>query len=104
LIAPNVLGRPSADQTEYFPSGDTLCKKKKKEEETKLQNPEHPPSVKSFSTPLYIEKTEGLQHLQTPALNLHGRCRSTDEEISRETGLDAKGVTPELLRLKFYCS
>jgi hypothetical protein len=29
--APNVLGRPSADQTEYFPAGATLGKKKKEQ-------------------------------------------------------------------------
>jgi hypothetical protein len=40
--------------------------------------------------------TGGLQHHQTPAPNLPRRCR--------QTALDAKGVTPELLKLKFYCS
>jgi hypothetical protein len=40
--------------------------------------------------------TERLQQHQTPAPNLPRRCR--------QTGLDAKGITPELLRLKFYCS
>jgi hypothetical protein len=40
-------------------------------------------------------KTE-LQHHQMPAPNMPRR--------GRQTGLDAKGVTPELLRLKFYCS
>jgi hypothetical protein len=34
----------------------------------------------------------GLQHYKTPAPNLPRRCR--------QTGLNAKGVTPELLRLK----
>jgi hypothetical protein len=38
----------------------------------------------------------GHQHHQTPAPNLPRRCR--------QTGLDAKGVITELLRLKFYCS
>jgi hypothetical protein len=38
----------------------------------------------------------GLQHYQTPGPNLPERCR--------QTRLDANGVTPELLRLKFYCS
>jgi hypothetical protein len=38
------------------------------------------------------------------APNLLGRHRPTGEQISRQTGLDAKGLTPELLRLKFYCS
>jgi hypothetical protein len=43
LPAPNVLGKPSADQTEYFPAGATLGKKKKEEEEEiKLPNPEPP--------------------------------------------------------------
>jgi hypothetical protein len=30
LPAPNVLGRPAADQTEYFPAGATLGRKKTK--------------------------------------------------------------------------
>jgi hypothetical protein len=34
--------------------------KKKKEEETKFQNPE-PPAHKNFSMPCYTEKTGGLQ-------------------------------------------
>jgi hypothetical protein len=37
--------------------------------------------------------TGGLQHHQMPAPNLPRRCR--------RTGLDAKGVTPKLLRLNF---
>jgi hypothetical protein len=37
-----------------------------------------------------------LQHHQKPAPNLPRRCR--------QTRLDAKGITPELVRLKFYCS
>jgi hypothetical protein len=40
--------------------------------------------------------TGGLQHHQTLAPKLPRR--------HRQTGLDAKRVTPELLRLKFYCS
>jgi hypothetical protein len=40
--------------------------------------------------------TGGHQHHQTPAPNLPRR--------HRQTGQDTKGVTPELLRLKFYCS
>jgi hypothetical protein len=40
--------------------------------------------------------TGGLQNHQRPAPDLPRRCR--------QIGLDAKGVTPELLRLKFYCS
>jgi hypothetical protein len=31
-----MLGRPSTDQTEYFPAGVTLGKKKNQKEETKL--------------------------------------------------------------------
>jgi hypothetical protein len=59
-------------------------KKPKKKQNSETLNPQ---PVKSFSTPLYTEKTGGLQHLQMPALNLPRRCR--------QTGLDAKGVTPE---------
>jgi hypothetical protein len=40
--------------------------------------------------------TRGLQHHQIQVPNLPRRCR--------QAGLDAKGVTPKLLRLKFYCS
>jgi hypothetical protein len=40
--------------------------------------------------------TGGPQHHQTLAPNLPRRCR--------QTGLNAKGVTSELLRLKFYYS
>jgi hypothetical protein len=40
--------------------------------------------------------TGGLQHDQMPTPKLLRRCK--------QTGLDAKGVTTELLRLKFYCS
>jgi hypothetical protein len=48
-----VLGRPSADQKEYFPDGATLGKKKKKQkEETKLQNPEPPVHKKLLHTTL----------------------------------------------------
>jgi hypothetical protein len=43
-----------------------------------------------------LPTTGGLQHYQMPAPNLPRRCR--------QTGLDAKGVTPKLLRLKFYSS
>jgi hypothetical protein len=89
-----VLGRPSADQTEYFPAGATLGKKKKKK---KKQNTEtlKPQPIKNFSMPHYTEKTGGHQHCQMPAPILPRRCR--------QTGLDAKRVTPEL-RLKFYFS
>jgi hypothetical protein len=98
----NMLWRPSGDQTECFLAGATLGKKKKK----KKQNSEtlNPQPVKSFSKPHYTEKIGGIQHCQTLALNLLGRCRPTGEQISRQTGLDARGVTPEQVRLKFYCS
>jgi hypothetical protein len=43
-----------------------------------------------------LTPTGRLQQHQMPAPNLPRRCW--------QTGLDAKGVTPELLRLKFYCS
>jgi hypothetical protein len=52
-----------------------------------------------LSSPLAYQlqpTTGGLQHHQTLAPNLPRR--------HRKTGLNAKGVTPELLRLKFYCS
>jgi phosphotransferase system glucose/maltose/N-acetylglucosamine-specific IIC component len=54
--------------------------------------------------PCYTEKTGGLQHRQMQSPNLPGRPRQTGEKISRQTGLDPKGVTPELQRLKFYGS
>jgi hypothetical protein len=76
-------------------------KNKKKKQNSKTLNPQ---PVKSFSTSCYTEKTGGLQHRQMPAPNLLGRPRPTGEQISRKTALDAKGVTPELPRLKFYCS
>jgi hypothetical protein len=44
----------------------------------------------------YSEKTGGLPQCQTLVPNLHKR--------HRQTGLDAEGVTPELLRLKLYWS
>jgi hypothetical protein len=66
-------------------------KKKKQNSETLNLQP-----IKSFSMPCYTEKTGGFLHCQMPAPNLPRRCR--------QTGLDAKGVTPELLRLIFYCS
>jgi hypothetical protein len=79
-----VLGRPSADQTEYFPTGTTLGKKKKKK---KKQNSKtlNPQLVKIFSMPWYTEKTGGLQYCQMPAPNLPRRCT--------QIGLDTKGVT-----------
>jgi hypothetical protein len=91
-----MFGRPSADQTEYFPAGATLGKKKKKkEEETKLQNPEPPARKKLLHATLHRENRRALA-LPDASSNLPRRCR--------QTGLDAKGVTLELLRLKFYCS
>jgi hypothetical protein len=68
---------------------------KKTKKETKLRNSE-PPACTKFSMPRYTEKTGGLLHCQTPTPNLLRRCR--------QTGPDAEGVTPDLLRLKFYCS
>jgi hypothetical protein len=73
-------------QTEYFPAGATLSKNKTKK---KKQNSEtlNPQPIKSVSMPHYTEKTGGLQHHQTQAPNQPRR--------HRQTGLDAKGVTPE---------
>jgi hypothetical protein len=68
-------------------------KKKKKKQNTKTLNPQ---PVQSFTMPHYSEKIGGLLHHHMPAPNLLRRCR--------QTGLDAEGVTPELLRLKFYSS
>jgi hypothetical protein len=48
------------------------------------------------TTSMPLTATEGLQDHQTLVPNLLRRCR--------QTGLDAKGATPELLKLKFYCS
>jgi hypothetical protein len=62
-----MFGRPPADQTQYFPAGAALGKKK--EEEAKLQNLEPPSTTRC--------------QLQT--------CLGE----SRQKGLDAKGVTPE---------
>jgi hypothetical protein len=45
--------------------------------------------------PHYTEKTGGLSQHQVQAPNLLRRCR--------QAGLDAEGVTPELIKLKFYC-
>jgi hypothetical protein len=74
-----------------------LAKKKNPKNKKKKQNSEtlNLQPVKGFSMPHYTEKKGGLQHSQTPAPNLPRR--------HRQTGLDAKGVSPELLRLKFYC-
>jgi hypothetical protein len=76
-----------------FPAGATLGSKKQKiRNKTKTLKP---PPVQRFSMPCYTEKTRGLLHWQMPAPNLLRR--------RRQTGLDAEGVTPELLRQKFYC-
>jgi hypothetical protein len=93
-----VLGRPEAEQTEYFPAGATLGKKKTKQTKKKKQNSEplNPQPVKSFSMACYTEKRGGLQHCHMLAPILPRK--------HRQTGLDAKAVTPELLSLKFYCS
>jgi hypothetical protein len=81
-----------------FSAGATLGKKEKKKAQKKKQNSKtlNPQPVESFFILCYTEKTGGLQHCQMPDPNLPKR--------QRQTGLDAKGVTPELLRLKFYCS
>jgi hypothetical protein len=48
-----MFGRASADQTEYFPAGATLHRKKKQKEEIKLQNPEPPACTKLLHTTLH---------------------------------------------------
>jgi hypothetical protein len=47
-----VLGRPSADQKEYFPDGATLGKKKKNKRKKQNSKTLNPQSIKSYSTPL----------------------------------------------------
>jgi hypothetical protein len=89
----NMLGRPSVDQTEYFPAGATFVKKKKKE--TKLWNPEPTAHKKLLHAMLYWEYRRAPTSPDAGS-NLPRRCR--------QTGIDAKRATPELLRLKFYCS
>jgi hypothetical protein len=96
LPAPKVLGRPSADQTEYIRAWAAHGKKKKTKKKKQNSKTLNPQPVKSFSSLQYTEKIVGLQHLQTLAANLPRWCR--------QTGLDAKGIMPELLRLNFYCS
>jgi hypothetical protein len=54
----------------------------------------HPPAGPPAHQP--IPTIGGLQYHQMPAPNLPRRCR--------QTGLYAKGITLEQLRLKFYCS
>jgi hypothetical protein len=80
--SPNMRGRPTADQTEYFPAGATLGKEKKKTK-IKKQNSEilNPQPIKSFSMPCYTEKIGGLQRCQTPAPNLPRRHRQTGLEV-----------------------
>jgi hypothetical protein len=56
----------------------------------------HPTRLPPHRLTRPLPTTGGLQHHQTLTPNMSKRCR--------KTGLDAKGVTPELLRLKFYCS
>jgi hypothetical protein len=55
--------------------------------------PHRPPPHRPTRPP---HATGQLQHHQTLAPKMPRR--------HKQTGLDAKGVTPELLRLKFYCS
>jgi hypothetical protein len=55
-----MFGRPSADQTQYFPAGATLAKKKKKKKKKQNSKTLNPQPVKSFSMPHYTEKTGGL--------------------------------------------
>jgi hypothetical protein len=73
-----------------------LAKKKKKRKKKQNSKTLNPQPVKSFSKPHYTEKAVGLHYCQTLASNLPRKYR--------QTGLDAKGETPELLSLKFYCS
>jgi hypothetical protein len=59
----------------------------------------HPPARQDAARLLahwLLPTTEGLQHHQMPAPNLPRK--------RRQTGPDAEGVTPEVLRLKFYSS
>jgi hypothetical protein len=64
-------------------------KRKKQNFETLNAQP-----IQTFSTPHYTEKTERPLHCQMLAHNLlRGH---------RKKGLDAEGITPELLRLKYY--
>jgi hypothetical protein len=98
-----MLGRPSADQTKYFPAGATLGRKKNNNKKKQNSETLNPQPIKSFSMPRYTENMRAPAPPDTGS-KLLGRRRPTGEQISRQTGLDAKGVTPELLRLKFYCS
>jgi hypothetical protein len=64
----------------------------------KKQNTEtlNPQPIKFFSNAHYTEKPGEFHHWEMPTPNLSRICC--------QTGLDAKVVTPDLLRLKFYCS
>jgi hypothetical protein len=74
-------------------------KKKKKKQNSETLNPQ---PIKSFSTPHYLRKQEGSS---TPdASSSTTDAGSNLPRRRRQTELDAKGVTPELLTLKFYCS
>jgi hypothetical protein len=70
-----------------------IKKNRKEEKNFKTLNPQ---PVKSFSMPCYTEKTKGIHHCQMLAPKQPRRCI--------QTALDAKGVTPELQKLKFYYS
>jgi hypothetical protein len=68
-------------------------KKKMKKQNTETLNPQ---PIKFFSNAHYTEKPGEFHHWEMPTPNLSRICC--------QTGLDAKVVTPDLLRLKFYCS
>jgi hypothetical protein len=68
-----MLGRPSADKSEYFPAGAKLRKEKKNKKKKQNSETMNTQPVKSFSMPHYTEKTGGPQHCKTPAPNLHRR-------------------------------
>jgi hypothetical protein len=74
----------------------TLGKKKtkKQKEKPKFWNPEPPAHKKLLHATLHRESKGAPAPMLAP--NLPRR--------HRQTRLDAKGVTPELLRLEFYCS
>jgi hypothetical protein len=77
LLPPDPPGHPPAEPSDYcLPTNLPGCC----------------PPTSSLANQL-LPTTRGLQPHQMPAPNLPRR--------RRQTGLDAKGVTPELLRLKF---
>jgi hypothetical protein len=92
------LGDQKQNKQNTFLLEPHLAKKKTKQTKKKKQNSEplNPQPVKSFSMACYTEKRGGLQHCHMLAPILPRK--------HRQTGLDAKAVTPELLSLKFYCS